>query len=137
MSIDPTTKEKDYAITSKVKFKRHLDKLTTTIWYIIILIIAIQVVLIAVKMFNGKPHERMCFDRWSCFNYCEQAKQKICVVPEQKDAGDAKFTWNLLLTGKRNLLEVLNENQAYCACEITEKEQTRTETFYKFYSENK
>lgn len=136
MSIDPTTKEKEYKITTKVKFKRYLGKLTTTIWYLIILFIVVQVGLIGYKMLAGQPNERMCFDRWSCFDYCELAKQKVCVVPDQKDTGDAKHAWNLLLTGKRNIIEILNDNQAYCGCEITVDEETRIETFYKFYSDN-
>ncbi|MBU0598140.1 hypothetical protein KKF61_04045 [Patescibacteria group bacterium] len=133
--MDPTAHiPKEHS--SKYKFKLFIQKIAKVIWLLIILIILVQTILIVIKLFNNPPKERMCYDPWMCYDYCEISKQKKCVIPEKRDTSTIKRAWSLMLTGKRNIIEVLNEYQGYCACEISIKDETRTETFYKFYSDN-
>lgn len=106
--------------TFKNKLKNVIEKITKLIWTILLIAIAVEVIMIVAGLFAKPPNERMCWDRWTCFNYCEQAKQKICVVPENLQLYPGTEAWKQLLTGKRNLFEILNDNQKYCACETFE-----------------
>ncbi len=133
--MDPTI-GKQHESGKKYKFKIWLDKITRIIWYVFVTVIIIQIVLIGYKMLAPAGQERMCWEPSMCFNYCELAKQKRCIEPEKHDT-TLNESWALLLTGKRNIVELLNDGQKYCGCELGTKDETRIETFYQYYTDNK
>ncbi len=134
--IDPTVHRPE-ELSKKYRFKVFIEKCIRIVWFIVIAFIIFEIILIAVKSLNKPPHERTCWDASMCFNYCEFAKQKRCLLPENKESLSAGQSWLLLITGKRTIIELLDDSQKYCACEIQNGDKTRTETFYKFYLENK
>ncbi|MFA6098412.1 MAG: hypothetical protein WCV50_00755 [Patescibacteria group bacterium] len=134
--MDPTI-HNPKKISTKARLNLIFEKIVRAFWIIIIIFVVAQTGLILTKIFSKQPHERMCWDETICFNYCELAKQKRCVIPENKGTLTAQQSWELLLTGKRNIIEILNDGQKYCACAIESKEETNLETFYRYYFENK
>ena len=130
-------KEKDYKLSTKRKIYAFFDKIVKVIWIIIITALTVEAVLIVFKFTTSIPQERTCIDYTNCFNYCGTFSGAQCLVPQQKDTNNKAAAWRLLLTGKRNILEVLNPNQGYCACEYQTGDGSRLDTFYQFYSENK
>jgi hypothetical protein len=118
------------------RVRNFFDKLIRAVWYAIIIFLVVQGIFIGVKIFAKQPNERMCWDVGMCFNYCYNLKQSICLVPDRLDTENYDEAFKLLLTGKRNIVEVLNVQQGYCACQYGNGEK-RTDTFYRFYSENK
>lgn len=134
--MDPTIK-KIHESGTKYKFKIWLNKVTRTFWYVLLTVVLIQAGLIAYKLVAPAPHERMCWDESICFNYCELAKQKRCIEPDRHDANTLNEKWALFLIGKRNIVEILSEHQSYCACDISVGEETRLETSYQYYWDNR
>lgn len=135
---DPTTKSKIKKFGWRVNYTVFTEKLFRIVWFVIIAFIIIQTILFSYKMFGAKrPAERICWDRSTCFDYCTFAKQNACLLPDNKTTFDTKESLILLITGRRTIVEILDDQQKYCACEIEDKGKTRLETFYKFYLENK
>lgn len=129
-------KKEPYQPSRKRKVLIVIEKLTKLIWYLIIIFILIQSFLIIAKFFAKNPAERMCFDNSNCYEYCASFSGAKCVVPDKKDT-DGKSVFNtLLLTGKRNILEFLNPDQGYCACEDNSNGKSRIEVFYDYYENN-
>lgn len=112
------------------------EKLFKLVWYLIILFIIIESFLIVTKIFAKNPKERMCFDYTNCYEYCATFSGAKCLVPEKKDTENNGQLWQLILTGRRNILEVLNPDQGYCACEDNSGGKNRIEVFYDYYSAN-
>jgi hypothetical protein len=118
------------------RIKKFFNYLLRAIWFGIIIFLVVQGIFIGVKIFAKQPNERMCWDPGMCFNYCYNLKQAVCLVPDRLDTENYDEAFKLLLTGKRNIIEVLNVQQGYCACKYANGEK-RTDVFYRFYWENK
>lgn len=133
-SAKPHSHEETYTPGRKRAVYTFFSRLTKIIWWLFVLAIVVEGGLIVLKMLADKPHERLCFDAAGCYEYCATFSGAQCAVPDQKDTADPRAAWRLLLTGKRTILEILNENQGYCACVYQTGETNRIETFYQFYS---
>ncbi|MDP2685051.1 MAG: hypothetical protein Q8P20_08525 [bacterium] len=130
------SKREPYQPSQKRKITIFFEKLFKIIWYLIIAFIVIESLLIAAKFFSKNPNERLCFDNTSCYEYCASFSGAQCLVPEKLDTDDKSAVYGLLLTGKRNILEILNPDQGYCACEDNSNGKNRIEVFYDYYTEN-
>lgn len=134
---DPTSKSKVQSFNKRAKLSFTIDKILRIIGFVIVGLLIFQIITLGVKILAKKPAERICWDESMCFNYCELAKQKICIVPPQEESLNLKETLILLITGRRNIIEILNKKQAYCGCNVEIQGETRQETFYRFYWQNK
>ncbi|MDD5040406.1 MAG: hypothetical protein PHY34_04635 [Patescibacteria group bacterium] len=115
----------------------HVSTIKRWILWLVVIFIVVQVIFIAAKMMAHRPNERMCWDASMCMTYCDFSKEGVCLRPESYDTDTISQSLKLFATGKRNVIEVFNPQQGYCACQSTEGKEKRTDVFYKFYSENK
>lgn len=130
------SKREPYQPSKKRKITLFFERLFKFIWYLIILFIIIESLLIVSKLFSKNPKERMCFDYTNCYEYCASFSGAVCVTPDKKDTDDKTLVYKLLFTGQRNLLEILNPDQGYCACQDNSGGKNRIEVFYDYYSAN-
>lgn len=129
-------KKEPYQPSKKRQITIFFERLTKIIWWLIIIFIITESLLIVAKFFSKNPSERMCFDNTGCYEYCASFSGAKCMVPKERDADDKSLIFKLLISGKRNLLEILNPDQGYCACEDNSNGKNRIEVFYDYYSEN-
>lgn len=134
-SDKPHSHEEQYVPSKKRGVYTFFNRILRLIWWLFVAFIVSQVVLVIIKSSASKPHERMCFDAAGCFEYCATFSGARCMAPEHKDTARSSDAWRLLLTGKRTLLEIYNENQGYCSCTYQTGNTFQTETFYKFYAD--
>ena len=134
---DPTSKSKITKFSARIHWHVFFEKILRIVWFLIIAFVIIETVHFGFKLLAKKPAERICYDTYTCFNYCEYAKEKVCILPEKKESLTAKQSLMLLVTGRRNIIELLNDQQGYCGCQTEFKGETNWETFYKFYWENR
>ncbi len=136
-TVDPTA-HKPKGFLRTYRLKNVINKILRVIWYVVLACILFQVVLFGIRILHTPPSERPCWDRWMCFNYCATGKQKVCLLPPDATTPTIQQSWHLIMTGKRTVIEVLHDNQRYCACQVlTGDDETRTETFYKYYTEHR
>jgi len=121
----------------KSRAYRIANKITRTIWFLIIIFIVVEGILFGTKFFANRPNARMCWDESMCYNYCYSLQQAVCVQPKMLDTDTPNNALRLLFTGKRNVVEVLNSGQAYCGCQNNLGDNNEIEEFYNFYAENK
>jgi hypothetical protein len=138
--IDPTIpkqhqKESD-SMPAKNRWYYFYKKLRRIIWLGIIIIIGVQCIFIGIKLTSSRPDERMCLEDSMCFNYCGLPDKSVCLSPAALDTHNTKEAIKLLLTGKRNIIEVLNPGQKYCACERVVGKEKMFDVFYRFYADN-
>lgn len=130
------SKKAPYQPSKKRKITIFFERFFKLIWYLIIIFVLIESVLIVAKIFAKNPNERLCFDNTNCYEYCASFSGAKCMIPEKLDTDNKSVVYKLLLTGKRNILEILNPDQGYCACEDNSSGKSRIEVFYDYYSEN-
>lgn len=119
--------------TFKRKWSNFTSKLSKWIGILIIIFIVVEGIFITAKLLANRPNERMCWEDSMCGGYCIQGIRNICLQPESTDTENLSDSLKLLFTAKRNIIEVFNKNQGYCACEYTKGEEKRLEVFYNFY----
>ncbi len=134
-SDKPHSHEELYRPSVKRGIYIFFSRLMKTLWWLFVAAIVIEIVLTAMKMNESRPQERLCFDASGCYEYCASFSGAQCTAPEFKDTAQSSDAWHLLLTGKRTLIEVLNENQGYCSCTYQVGGENRIETFYQFYAD--
>ena len=138
--IDPTIPKQHQKSSNTMPMKNRkyhfFKRLRRIIWLVIIIMVAVQCIFIGIKLVSQRPNERMCWDDSMCFNYCILPARSVCLNPGALDTNNTKEALKLLITGKRNIIEVLNHAQKYCACERDNGKEKMFDVFYKFYSEN-
>jgi len=117
----------------KSRLYRFVNKIVRIIFFCIIIFIVVEGILVGVKLLSHRPNERMCWDKSMCFDYCYNLAYAICLPPDAVDTENPKDAFRLLYMGKRNIVEVLNPNQGYCACQYTVGEENKLNEFYHFY----
>lgn len=137
MDNDSFPEHKPRQLTPKQRRYHFSGRIKRWLSLTILIFIIVEGIFIGIKVLSNRPNERMCWDNSMCFTYCYVGYQGICQQPPAYDTAKTVDALKLFFTGKRNIIEVLNKKQEYCACEITEGKERNIETFYNFYVQNK
>lgn len=125
-------------LSSKQRRYHIFGRIKRWLWLAIIIFIVVEGIFIGTKILADRPNERMCWDNSMCFTYCWVGYEGTCMQPPAYDTAKPADAIKLLFTGKRNIVEVLNKKQEYCACLTTSNDmKQQLQTFYDFYVQNK